>query len=811
MAKFKKIRAAFGLAVGPSHEKGGISGSVKGSDTEVEFEGGERIIEKGDTTKLDDLANLLNVLKLKLKESSGSQKNTIQSKIDEVSKEIANNYTRTMNKGDKNTAEQEGEPTIAQEGTEVEGEETELDYLKKYGIQEVGDAYFKLMRDPKFRKVLTQMLYEGKIVVEGNSILPAKGYMWEQEWNSEEAFNNPQKFFKIVESAKPPKAHNLGKRNLAWNSNVSFLNNHIEVQDAFSTYNKSRDAWFENNKEKLMTEGLDYTNPEVLQSEGFYRFLEGRSNNPDMLRWRDATVNYYNKLKNVVMDDLNLALKNSKNDEEKTQIQSWIGFMENAAKNTWTDIFFKTGKGAGENWADASGVFFGPETLNREVNRRLTTGDYEADIVGLPFQFSPESKMTSMTDILTYVYGDKEDIEHFFGHSSDASKNLNTVINEEKNNIINVSENSGTNDGNKELNSAPPEPKWVLPKGMESYDDFYEWVTSSKGLNSSYEVQLPSYGADNKWGQEHTDALMNNGGMEEFLKWKEERDTFNEKTDDEKSMDIFEDISNKYDEYNKNLQNEEVENAIVADIETKKFDKIINGIDTGDLLRLGQIGMGIAGATKDMPNFDWDRREDYEQYMDDTINRAKYGLTPLEEGRAKTDAERAYAYSRLMMDESNMSPAQRVALGQVQAKGLYDAYGNVAILDEATRMERSKLLGPALLNDYEMAKDTFNLESKQIEASKLAGAELAGAGIDNLLQSNQFKQAYGPDSEHAKGQQAMRQYLERKSDLELAKTEYYEQQTAGQEWLDYIENEMNLTEEDDINLAKSIFNENYKP
>ena len=467
--------------------------------------------------------------------------------------------------------------------------------------------------------------------------------------------------------------------------------------------------------------------------------------------------------------------------------------------------------GKDAKWADAKGLFFGPDALNKNVNRRIASGDYTQDIGPLPFNFSPEDKMSSLSDILTYAYGNKEDTEHFFGHSSDASKNLENVITEEKNNIINVSENSGTNDGNKELNSAPPEPTWVLPKGMESYDDFYEWVTSSKGLNSSYEVQLPSYGADNKWGQEHTDALMNNGGMEEFLKWKEERDTFNEKTDDEKDMDIFEDLSNKYDEYNKNLQNEEVENAIVADIETKKFDKIINGIDTGDLLRLGQIGMGIAGATKDMPNFDWDRREDYEQYMDDTINRAKYGLTPLEEGRAKTDAERAYAYSRLMMDESNMSPAQRVALGQVQAKGLYDAYGNVAILDEATRMERSKLLGPALLNDYEMAKDTFNLESKQIEASKLAGAELAGAGIDNLLQSNQFKQAYGPDSEHAKGQQAMRQYLERKSDLELAKTEYYEQQTAGQEWLDYIENEMNLTEEDDINLAKSIFNENYKP
>lgn len=122
------------VITGPTHKQGGVPFTVDGVPG-FEAEGGERIISKVGTSKLDKLTSRLSSLKAKYKKSKKgtlgfATRKKLKAKIAALNKQIAGLYEKEKGKGDRNTKRQAKDGLLSE--PYMEGKVTNADALKSF-------------------------------------------------------------------------------------------------------------------------------------------------------------------------------------------------------------------------------------------------------------------------------------------------------------------------------------------------------------------------------------------------------------------------------------------------------------------------------------------------------------------------------------------------------------------------------------------------------------------------------------------------------------------------------------------------------
>lgn len=197
-----------------------------------------------------------------------------------------------------------------------------------------------------------------------------------------------------------------------------------------------------------------------------------------------------------------------------------------------------------------------------------------------------------------------------------------------------------------------------------------------------------------------------------------------------------------------------------------------NGIVNSDIADVGRLGVGIYGATQNLPVYS--KPAAWTSYVDRMRQMSNQGLTPEETSFATSGANNAYAG-----DISNINNASAgngaVALGNY-GRAVNSLYRDKAALSaHDAAMRRSNLLayGNVLGQDNVMGRQIFEDKLAQEQHNKQSGAALMSDALHSMSQRGTYNRQYGDGSPYDKWVKSLTAETDARKDATKKSTDAY--------------------------------------
>lgn len=158
-----------------------------------------------------------------------------------------------------------------------------------------------------------------------------------------------------------------------------------------------------------------------------------------------------------------------------------------------------------------------------------------------------------------------------------------------------------------------------------------------------------------------------------------------------------------------------------------------------------KFGLGLLGANEQLPQYEIP--QEFLDYKAKMQSLSEQGLTADELAKAKTDAERGYAYDVNAIKDFAGGKAG-VALGNLgrATTSLQDAYKNINVADAAMRRSNLANYGSVIGQYLNLDRMQFGDRYQEALLNKQAGAQLAADALSNIQGRADYEKTYGKGS-----------------------------------------------------------------